>query len=358
MLFLFASCDKEKYPPVPSTEEEKRVVMTVELDNETYNVTYDLYRALFLNLKESVDGNDSSVWNGDNKDEYIVKIDSLIKERVAEIYSAFHICKKIGIDVYSKTFKKNIEKYIQASVEGGSVGTSAVEGFGGDYDAYLESLKKMNLNYSVQTLLIRYSLALSAIDDYYAGTIGNGQFVEDVTLGKLEYTKDDVRDFYDSDECVRVLRAFFPNKYQTRESVGNLRDEIARKSGEDAVGNYMISVSLADPDLKNGVLITRYAFDNLYFGEMIEAAFKLNVAETSEVIEIITGIDDGYYILYRAEKSDGHFNKCYDEIADVYVQHEIGKKLDTVSAQIKNALSETSFLINLDRNTISMETEK
>ena len=105
-IFMLAACKEEKYPPVASTEEEKQTVMTISFEGEKYNVRYELYRALFLTLKESVDKNDDSVWNGENKDKYINEIDTLIKERVSEIYSTFHLCKKLGIDVYSKNLNR------------------------------------------------------------------------------------------------------------------------------------------------------------------------------------------------------------------------------------------------------------
>ena len=71
LLLSLISCGDEEYPPVQSSELEKQVVMTVEYDGEKYDVKYELYRALFLNLRESVDGGDSSVWSGENKAEYI-----------------------------------------------------------------------------------------------------------------------------------------------------------------------------------------------------------------------------------------------------------------------------------------------
>ena len=109
-LFTMISCSKGKYEPVESTEEEKRTVMTMQIDGDEYEVKYELYRALFLNYKSSVDGGDSSVWSGDNKAQYVEKIDAMILDRITEIYSAFAICKRIGFDVYSKDVEKKINE--------------------------------------------------------------------------------------------------------------------------------------------------------------------------------------------------------------------------------------------------------
>ena len=82
-LFTLASCGDEDYPPVESSAVEAQVVMTIEFEEKKYDVKYELYRALFLSLRKSVDGGDASVWTGDNKSEYIGKIDAIIKKRIA-----------------------------------------------------------------------------------------------------------------------------------------------------------------------------------------------------------------------------------------------------------------------------------
>ena len=50
-IFSLASCGDERYDPVESSDVEKTVVMTLKIEDETYNVRYELYRALFLNNK-------------------------------------------------------------------------------------------------------------------------------------------------------------------------------------------------------------------------------------------------------------------------------------------------------------------
>jgi hypothetical protein len=50
-LFSLASCKKNEYEPVESTELEATEVMSFTLDGESYSVRYELYRALFLNYK-------------------------------------------------------------------------------------------------------------------------------------------------------------------------------------------------------------------------------------------------------------------------------------------------------------------
>ena len=211
LAFILISCGENEYPPVESSALESRVVMTIDFEGKKYEVKYELYRALFLNKRETIDGGDLSVWSGENKAEYIEKIDTLIKKDAADIYSVLHIADRIGIDVYSDEFDDIVSEYIELSVEGGNYGNQSIEGFEGNYDSYLESLKEMNLNYAVQDLLLRYSIASEKVFEYYAGY--ESEFIEELVQGELEYTIDDVKAFYNSDESVRVIRAHLPKPY-------------------------------------------------------------------------------------------------------------------------------------------------
>ena len=159
-LFSVTAC-AGKYKPVKSTREEAETVMRFNFDGEEYEVKYELYRALFLNYKNQVDGGDPSVWSGDNSEKYAKEIDALILNRAAEIYSVLAFAGKLGFDPYSKDIEKEISSRIEMSVDGNG---ADVVGFGGDYDAYLNSLKEINLNYSVQTLMLRYSIMLEKIN--------------------------------------------------------------------------------------------------------------------------------------------------------------------------------------------------
>ncbi len=347
----------EDYPPVASTDEESKVVMTVTYEGEKYEIKYELYRALFLNLRESVDGGDAAVWSGNDREEYISRIDSLIKARAAEIYATLHVADKIGVNVYSNQYDDKVKEYIRLSVEGGIVGDTEITGFKGDYEKYLAYLSSININYSVQDLLIRYSLATEEIFKHYAGNLDSEEFVEDAGIGALEYTREDVLEFYESDECVRILRAFLPTKYYTATRAAEIRAKIAEKAkiGEDAVAAQMIQhTTTGASDVKNGDLIARHSLDREYYSELIDTAFSTEMREVSDVINIVTGEEDGYLILYRTEKNGLHFEECYDSIVAVYLQNEIGKIIDTAAAAIADGIKNTATLDSLDRSKISM----
>lgn len=355
-VLTLTSCTKHKYDPVESTAEEKRVVMTLTLEGESYEVRYELYRALFLNLHSEIDGGDTSVYNGENKEEYIKKVDELIAKNASKIYAVFHLAQKLNIDLYSREIEEKIEKYITLSVDGGYDGDTYVQGFGGDYGKYLESLKKLNLNYSVQTLMLRYALGLEAIETYYAGNLDEEQFLPNAQLGKLEYTEEDVRAFYDSEHCVRVIRGFLSSELFTKERAKQIRDKMSEKNSEDEVVAYIIQFMTAGAtEIKNGELIARYNLNAAYYSALVDAAFALESFEVSEPIEIVTGVRDGYHIVYRATKTDEFFEECYEDIAAVYVQNEIGKIISDTEKTLAEGVVASSILKEIDRASISMD---
>lgn len=364
-LLVLPSCKRGEYEPQESTEEESRVVMTLSIDGKDYEVKYELYRALFLNYKSEIDGGDSSVWNGENKEEYVAKIDSIILDRITEIYAAFAICERINFDIYSKDVEKKIQENIKTSVEGGTYGSTTIQGYD-SYEDYLAALKKANLNYSVQVLLFRYAIAVDAIDTYYIGTASSDDVNINMSEGAITYDKDDVKAFYDSDDCVRVLRASYQKaiSYTPKESAEKLRAKLAAAadSGNTAaekeaavVNTIMASGNYANAgEIRNGYIIGKYNLDRSYYGDMTDAAFALEIGEVSECINIVTDVENAYYILYRADKSNEHFEENYDSIRYIYLMNFVGKISHGVADSLRESVVYTDFLTNIDHASITM----
>jgi len=347
ILSLVSCASGPKYEPPKSTEEEARVVMTLTLGNEKYDVKYELYRALFLNYRDEISGGDSSVWQ---KKEYIDKINALILDRVTAIFSVFALCEDIGYSLYSKEVDNIVNEYIEASIEG--------EDGSGTYEEYLLSLNSMNLNWSVQDLLLRYAIGLSAIDEHYIGDFDADDIGETIELGELTYTKEDVKAYYNSDDCIRVLRAHIQASayYNPEEYAKEVQNRmIAAAPSEDAVATVIINTGLTAPaEVKNGYVIGRNNLDPLYYGEMTAAAFALPAFGVSGPIRVHNGEDDIIFILYRAEKSDSHFEECYSEIAYVYLTDKLGAITKEKAEALASGVSYTDVFETLDYAAISM----
>ena len=353
-LFSLFSCGESEYEPVASTGKEARVVITMDLGGERYEIKYELYRALFLNFKSDVDGGDSSVWTGADSQSYIERINKLIIDRAASIYATFAVAEELGINPYSASIESEIKKLVKLSVEGGDYNGELILGYG-SYDVYLEALKAMNMNYSVQTLIYRYMLVNRAIEEYFKGEASDGIQLEEPT-GEIEYTKEDVREFYDSDDCVRILRAFLQSEYRTKEAAERVRASMMSKTTELDVAYCIIQNSMTSADeVINGQVVGRYSLDSYYYSEFTDAAFSLNIGEVSSVIEVVNGINDGYFIIYKATKSSEHFEKCYDEIEEAYLDNSIGEKISTVMESLKESVNMMDLYSEIVHSDITME---
>ena len=353
-LLLLSSCGEPKYPPVESTDAEAEVLFTLGIKDKTYEVKYELYRAFFLTYKSEVDGGDSSVWTSDKKDEYVSKMNGLIIPKIADIYSTLYLCEETGFDLYSKKVEDKIEEYIVQSIEGGDTDGMVIEGYG-TYENYLAELRKLNHNYQTQLILYRYAIAQDVINEYYIGTLTEDNISENATEGAIKYTEGDVREFYDSDDCVRVLRAY------VQERLGEARAEAIRSkmleaNGEEAVAAAIIGNTLtAASDVINGVIISPHNLEAAHYTEMTNAALNLSDGEVSEVIYVRTGYENGYFILYKASKSDEHFEECYDDIVSAYLDNRIGELLSDVKGDMLKSVEYTDAYTELIHADISMD---
>ncbi len=356
LMLTAASCTD--YKPQKSTKEEKKVVMTMTIGKEEYEIKYELYRALFLNHKSEVDGGDSSVWSGENSHEYIDRINSIIISDAAKIFAAIYIA-DVGdtdFDVYSGKGDKLVEEYIEQSVEGtgGNVGFDS-------YEAYLAYLKSINLNYSTQDLMFRYYIALDKISEFYAGTPDNASREEDdVVYPNIDPSVDSVRDFYYSDACKRVFYAYFPsNTDQDPQNVyRNALSALNNGSGIEEIKRILGGNSLTTgQEVEIGLFLPRSAFNNDLHDELSPAAFALSDGSLSEVIDINGTGDssiDGKYILYSMEKNEADFEKFYAQIRNAYVENRMGEMLNSHAAVLASSAAFTKDYSSVVHNAIAM----
>ena len=330
--------DEEVFEPVPSTEEESRVVMEFTIDGEVYEVKYELYRALFIGNRKLVDGGDASVWSGPSADEKIEEINAIIADRAAEIYSIFHLADKLGIDPYSSSADDKLYEHIKLYVHGGqSANGTKVIGYG-SYEKYLDSLKEKGMNYSVGDLMFRYTYALEKIN---------------VKLGgEVSVTDEKLLEFWNGEDCARIMEAYFQIGTKTEARVWEIRDSInsAAKNGDLAkvctlIINHTAAVSSEIIDSNRnpvGRPLGFYELDDYFYGEYISAAFTLTRGEVSGVIKIDNVNDsyvDGYYIIVALEKTDEYFNSHKSDIRTSYVNNFIGQRLYTEKSNLLKGLS-------------------
>ena len=157
-----------------------------------------------------------------------------------------------------------------------------------------------------------------------------------------------MRAYYDSDDSVRLLRAFVQKDAKTDNELQSMRENMMTKFDDMDVAIYIISCTAVTPSelIENqkvtGLLLGRYALDDVYYSEYITEAFALSVGEVSSVIKI-DGLSDshnnGSYILYSLEKTNDYFTEHYDDIVDSYISNEIGKILENASVTLKESVT-------------------
>lgn len=352
MLLSAVGCKKEKYPEVESTAEEARVMVTFKLDEEKYEMKYELYRALFLNFSENYDNGNKDFWDSPESVDELTELNEKILEYALDIFSTLHIAKKIGFDPYSKDAENKIAEYIETSVEGDG---DTITGFGGDYEAYLASLKASNINYSVQKLLLRYSIAYDKIIEHYEGVSNENNPTENEE-GAISATREDVLNFYNSDSAVRVSPITINATYITYNRANEIRNSIASAEDSSKALNIAIGSTASIPgDILNGIVIGTHSLDSIYYRDITEAALGLGENETSEVIYVVTDAGKEYWILYGRDKNTEHFENNYEYIKSVYISQKIGEIIDNTKKQLKDSLTETDAYKTLKHSDISMK---
>ena len=352
-LFILIGCDNSSYEPVPSTDQEAAIVMTFKVGEEVYGVRYELYRALFLSNRDIVDGGNRDVWDGESKDEYIKQINGIIANRAYKIYSALELAESIGFDPYSSDVEASIKEYIKGSVEGDDTQVGH-----GSYEKYLESLKASNSNYSVAVLLIRYSICMSYINEYYGG------YVDDVfgqMSGKYEYTREDVKNYYYSDECARFMQIYVDDSIHSYDRASALHNAIASLGSDEERAIYIIGNTTATEEALlydgaiSGTVIGRDALDSSFYGSYEDLIFDTKPGALSTIIHLDKTDRDGYYMVYGLEKSDEHFERCYEHVRVSYVDHIIGSKLADITDSFAQTLSFTDNYLTITHSEITMD---
>ena len=337
LVFSLVGCKDTKYEPQTSTDEESRVMMRLRYNNSTYEVRYELYRAFYLNLR-------SDYPEGTLSDSDAEELEERVLRQIYLLYSTLAMCESLGYDVYDAETEEKIQDFITVSVEGGYLGSTYIEGYG-SYEEYLASLKELNMNYAVQTLIFRYSIAKTLIDEHYRSE--NGIYGD--------VTREDVEDFYLSENTGRYLTLYLAKQNFTYERAVEIAQTLRMQSDEDAVFSKMVNYSAMNLEtLRAGQIITPYNLDALTYATLTEVASTLNEGEISEPVALYNSQNDGYIILYKADKSADHLNENYDSIVEEYVNDQSGKMLSEIYESMQESVTFYPIYETLDRESIRM----
>lgn len=324
LIFALFSCSDDKYEPAQSTEEESKVIYTLEIEDEKYEIRYELYRFLFLTNKGAIDGGNSDVWSGPDAKSYIDKMDAVIIGEAAEIFSVLHLANNIGFDPYSDKADYEVEQMFLNDINSCS-GENEEE----RYTSFLKGIKQKYLNHSTADLLYRFALSEKAIDEYYRT--------------KYDYTEDNVKEFYFSDGCARILQAYFQAGVKSYSEVQLYRNELMNSKNEMALAIKIIGstaaneTDLIDQGELSGIILGKRSLSQREYADYVNEIFSTPDETMTPVITLKNTNADGYYLVYRLAKTNDHFEKFYPAIANAYIDDIVGGTL----GGMENALVES-----------------
>ena len=297
LVLMLGACSSVK--EIKSTEEEARVVgMCGE-----HEIRYEELRYLTMNYKLELEAKygegifDTAATGEQYEDELM----TLVSEALIKNYALIELCDTKDIKISDKTSKKQVQEYVEESVEQC-----------GDMDAYKAYLAD---NYMTDWVFRLNTAILGCQQRYY----------EVLAEEQDEQAYDAVMA---GEGIIRCMSIFVRNDEgesveANRKAAQTVRDAVAAgASVEDYIGTkYNQDTSTCD-----------YYFMRGYFVEEYEnAAFALEVGEVSEVVEV----DNGFYVIQRMEPEDWYFESNLDSLKTMYhlctMENETNRIAETLS---------------------------
>lgn len=323
------ACGDGYYKPVESTELEATPVFTLGEDT----VNFEVLSTFFHNRCENTHGFSDTYFTGADGGE---RFSTVMREAIGEIalvYAMLSLCREVGIDPYSEEMDTAVNETIKTSVDGGTFGEYEIRGFDSyeDYLAYLR--REFHMNDAVNRLMMRYAECEEALSDHYAKSYA--------------YTEADVREFFESDGCIRILWVSrFENSGGLDRADNLALMESARQKLRGADPYKALQYSL---EPTTDFHLGRHTLDSAYYGKLIEAAYALPVDGVSEVIDLGS---EGLFALRRMPKEAAALSQRYEEIAKVYLGEVMYGRIDAIAAELLNGIVYTEFFSTLTAEDI------
>ncbi len=336
------------YPPVDSTDDERRTVMTFTFEGERYEVKYELYRAFALLYRDAMSEGEGDTWEDPDR---LAALHARVSEQIYEIYATLALCKKHGIDLYSRDMNKQVEDYIRASVEGDSY----FKGYG-SYEAYLAALKESYLNYATADLLYRYSLGQQALYTYYQGTYDH--ITDTYNDAALTFTDADVDDFYNKDDTIRVMLIYLSAQVYDDEEAVLVRSVLQTQLGEggvDALAAWLLRHTSTTEQVTKGEMLSPYTLDDLTYAEVTAAALSLSVGQMSELVRVSGDDVNGYYLIYRMDKTTEYLAQNRDAVRETCMLDAIGRHFHAAKDALRTSRTDAPLLSQLNIATMTMD---
>ncbi|MBQ2718711.1 MAG: hypothetical protein IJF73_01445 [Clostridia bacterium] len=324
ILVSLTACGDGYYKPVDSTELEATPVFTLGEDTVNYEMLY----TFFHNRCENIPSFSAAYFTGEEGDERFREVmDAAIRE-IASVYAMLTLCREVEIDPYSEEMDTAVNEVIKTSVDGGTFGEYEIRGFDSykDYLAYLR--REFHMNDAVNRLMMRYAECEEALSDYYAESYA--------------YTEADVRSFFESEDCLRIL---WVSRFENSGGLGRSENlalmESARQKLRGTDPYKALQYSL---EPTTDFHIGRHTLDRAYYGKLIDAAYALPTGGVSEVMDLGS---EGLFVLRRMDKQSASFSSRYEELAKVYLGEVMYGRIEEIAAELMEGIVYTEFFSTL-----------
>lgn len=321
-----------EYKPVKSSDSDARVIATFEGEE----VRFELVRALLLAYKAEYDGGDPSSWQGEGGSALFAEALADTMEQIAEIYATFRICLENGIDPYGKEVNELVSDRVEIDIDGGILDGNFIEGYGSK-KKYLAALEERGLTDSVNRLLHRWDACLALLYE---------QMITDFDDGANIISREEVRAFYDSEDCARISWVFISRENSADDTMYRGKAQRARAAllechsyAEMSVIVAQNTLNLSYDQIDNGFCLATNGGIGSGDRKLCETAAELDALEISEIIET----DLGLYVLIGLPKSATYYGEHYEEIHDLALEHRLYESIDTAKELILGAASYTDL---------------
>lgn len=350
--------------PVKPTKEEAQVVMKIG----SLDVTYDLFRYMFLTYKGDIDKGDNSVWSSSDADKYWQQAMDKIVPILCERYASLDLAIANGVDIYGKTIEEAIQAYVDVAIDGNTKDVTvnvALDGNDGfTYGYYRIPIASADANYEPYGSKRKYLKALS--EAYMTDNVARLLFRQEVCDSLMYYmlTDEDTGTIpTDAETIEKYLNG--PDYINTlwiaiyKSSDGKGYDELKAKaeslhaqasqlppttSGDEAFRNLIIYNTTFSPE-------DTYMYRGEYRDSVEDAAFKLAVGDTTELIEDETG----FYIIRRIPNDSEYIAENLDKLKPVYLSVKYYSEIEKIRDILLERVTYTDFYHTLNGTNVVWE---
>ena len=286
---LLSGCANDK-KILKSTKAESTVIGSVG----GFDVPMEIYRYVALNYRADYENGDPDVWLGESGQALLVELNADVDRTVTNLYTTLAMCRDYGINADDAYIADSVDRAME----------TIYDNAGRNYRSYLEGLAEYNMNDAVYRFFVRNNILA---EELVSKMTEKGELPDPADM-------DAFRAVAESDEFVRVKQILIAfGEERTDDEVRAEAEKIKKKL--DAGVDYEKLLSDEGEDVfmfsnPDGYYLSRGS----YYEEFEDAAFSLDVGETSGVIETPAGCS----IIRRYEKEEDYIDDNLDEMFVTY----------------------------------------